>query len=79
MINPLTLMKIINERHAFVKNHLDVFPFLKESIGTNVKEGTIVKIEIVAPEGKMSTLELEVQESDIPLFENIKELLNQIA
>ena len=78
MINPLTLMKIINERHAFVKNHLDVFPFLKKNIGCNIKEGTIIKIEVKTPEGEVSALELTIQESDLPLFKKLAELLNQI-
>lgn len=79
MINPLTLMKIINERHAFVKNHMDAFPFFKQNIGKNMREGTVLKIEVKNPEGEISTLELEIQESDLPLFKNIEDLLNQIA
>ena len=79
MINPLTLMKIINERHAFVKNHMDVFPFLKENFGNNIEEGTLLKIQVKTPEGEESTLELTIQESDIPLFKNVAELLNQIS
>lgn len=79
MINPLTLMKIINERHGFVKGHLDVFPFLKQNFTKNVEEGTIVKIQITPPGGEESTLEIEIQEADIPLLKNLAELLDQIA
>ena len=79
MINPLTLMKIINERHAFVKNHLDVFPFLKNNFGNNIEEGTIMKIQVTTPDGEESILELEIQESDLPVFKNMADLLNQIS
>ena len=79
MINPLTLMKVINERHAFVKNHLDVFPFLKNNFSENLEEGTILKIHVVPPGEKESTLEIEIQEADLPLFKHLADLLNQIA
>ena len=72
-------MKIINERHAFVKGHLDVFPFLKENFSKNIEEGTSLKIQVTPPGGEASTLEIEIQEADIPLFKNLAELLNQIA
>jgi len=72
-------MKIVNERHAFVENHENVFPFLKENFGKNIEEGTVIKIDIKTADGENSTLEFEIKESDIPLFRNIEDFINQIA
>ena len=33
MINPITVMKMLNERHQFIQNHPDFYPFLKENSG----------------------------------------------
>jgi len=79
MINPLTVMKLINERHQFVQNHMDFFPFLKEGFGEGVEAGTKLKMEIVNPDGTTKTIELEIQESELPLFKTLSDLLGQIA
>jgi len=78
MIKPLTLMKIINERHTFVKNHPDALLFFKENFNKNVEAGTTLRVSFISPEGEESTLEIAVQESDLSLFKNWADVLNQL-
>jgi len=79
MIKPLTLMKIINERHTFVQNHPDALPFFKENFNKNVEVGTILRVRFISPAGEESTLEIAVEESDLPLFKNWADVLNQLS
>ena len=41
MINPITVMKMLNERHQFIQNHPDFYPFLKENFGEGIRAGDI--------------------------------------
>ena len=79
MINPLTMMKVINERHEFVKNHREVFPFLKENLGGDLEVGTVMEISIKSPSGKESIEKIKIEESDLPLLKAMAELIGQIA
>jgi hypothetical protein len=79
MINPLTLLKIINERHAFIMNHAELLPFIIDNFGEQIEEGTIMKFEVITPDGKSSPLELEIQDSDMPFFKSIADLMEDIS
>jgi len=79
MIKPLTLMKIINERSTFVKNHPDALPFFKENFNKNVESGTTLRVQFISPKGEESTFEIAVEESDLPLFKNWADVLNQLS
>jgi hypothetical protein len=76
MINLRVLMKVINERHAFINNHVEAYLFLKDILGKDVEEGAIITIKINTPNGEVSTMEIEIQESDMPFLMNLAELLS---
>lgn len=36
MINPISIMKVVNQRHICMENHKDFSPFLKKSFGEKI-------------------------------------------
>lgn len=79
MINPLTVMRMINERHSFIMNHLDFFSFLKENFGDGIAQGSIVEITVKDAEGEPKTISMEIQETDMKFFDTVKDLINQVV
>lgn len=79
MFNPITFMKLANERHEFIKNHPDLYPFLKENFGNTIAAGDIIEIKVKRANAPEDSIELEIQESEIPLFHSLKEFVNQIS
>lgn len=76
MINPLSALKVIHEGRTFIQNHEEVLPFIKENFGEEIEEGAILRIQVIRPGAEESTLEIEVKDSDIPLFTSLAELLD---
>ena len=74
MINPVTVMKVLSERKAFLENHPELFKFLKESFGGEVKRGTKINVEVTETNGERNTLTIEVKESDLAFLDSLKEL-----
>ena len=74
MINPVTVMKVLSERKAFLENHPELFKFLKERCGGEVKRGTKINVEVTETNGERNTLTIEVKESDLPFLDSLKEL-----
>jgi len=79
MFNPITFMKLANERHEFIKNHPDLYPFLKENFGTDMKAGDIIEIKVQKGNALQKSIEIEIQESEKALFDSLKEFVNQIS
>ena len=74
MMNPMTIMKMFNERHQFIKNHPEVYPFLKEMFGSEMNEGTIIKISVEKPGEEEKSVSMKVQESEKALFRAVQEM-----
>ncbi len=75
MINPMTVMKVINERHQFIKNHPEFYPFLKETFGEEVSEGTMLEISVKKPGEESRRVQMEIQESEKALFRAVQDIL----
>lgn len=76
MINPVTIMKMFNERHQFIKNHPDLYPFLKAHFGSGIETGSVIELKVSRPgEIDEEILRMEVQESEMPLFRAVQDIL----
>lgn len=51
MINPVTVMKLLNERKAFLEDNPELYPFIKKWFGNKLERGTVIEIKVVQPEG----------------------------
>ena len=70
MINPITVMKMLNERHQFIQNHPDFYPFLKENFG----EGIEVTVKHPGEEQERKVT-MEVQGTERAFFKAAQEIL----
>ena len=76
MINPITVMKMLNERHQFIQNHPEFYPFLKENFGNGIEPGTMIEISVKHPgEDVERKRKKEVQESERAFFKAAQEIL----
>lgn len=76
MINPITVMKMFNERHQFIQNHPDFYPFLKENFGGGIETGSVIELKIKCPEDtEEKVIQMEIQESEMALFSAVEEIL----
>jgi hypothetical protein len=71
-------MKLVNERHQFINNHSDLYPFLKENFAEKITTGSIITLSIKHVDGSEKSIDIEVQESEKPMFDSLKEFINQI-
>ena len=76
MINPITVMKMLNERHQFIQNHPEFYPFLKENFGNGIEPGTVIEVRVTRPgeDGERKVM-MEVQESERAFFKAAQEIL----
>lgn len=76
MINPITVMKMLNERHQFIQNHPEFYPFLKENFGNGIEPGTMIEISVKhLGEDVERKIKMEVQESERAFFKAAQEIL----
>ena len=74
MKNPATIMKLMSAKNTFDRNHPKFGAFLKAAFGTGIEEGTIIEITVQKPGQQPLTTNLKVQQSDLELMQELKEL-----
>ena len=72
MMNPASLMKIMNARNKFVENHPKFAAFLNAVFSAGITEGTV--IEITKPGEETITTNMKVLQSDLDLLDELKNL-----
>jgi hypothetical protein len=74
MINPSSMMKIMNAKNKFTGNHPKFAAFLNAVFSTPVTEGTVIEITVTRPGEEPLTTNMRVQQSDLELLNELKEL-----
>lgn len=74
MINPASLLKAKNAFNKFHENHPKFVSFFQATLQGGVTEGTIIEITVTKPGGNPVTTNMRVQQSDIELFKELKDL-----
>jgi len=74
MINPASLMKIMNAKNQFTANHPKFAAFLNAVFSTPITEGTIIEITVTRPGEEPMTTNMKVQQSDLDLLEQLKDI-----
>lgn len=74
MMNPGIMMKLMNAKNTFTKNHPKFVKFLSVVFSTPVEEGTIFEIKVTKPGQEPLTTNFKVLQSDLDLMESLKEL-----
>ena len=81
MINPGTLIKIMQAKSTFEKNHPKFVSFFKKIFGNGggITEGTVIEITVTRPGEEPIASNLRVQQSDLDLVEEIKKMIKENA
>ena len=72
MLNSLTRMKL-----KFLSNHPKFAFFVKNIFSRKIEAGTIIEITVKRPGENPITSNMKVTESDIELFETVKDIIKK--
>ncbi|MGL6197849.1 MAG: hypothetical protein ACRC3H_02845 [Lachnospiraceae bacterium] len=78
MLNPMKLLKVINERKQLTRNHPEFIPFLKETLGSDISVGTVIEISVAKPGQEEKVTKINVQKSELPLFKKLQDVVKEI-
>ena len=73
-MNPAAIMKLMNAKNRFEANHPKFGAFFNAVLSKGVEEGTIIEITVTKPGQAPMTTNLKVQQSDIELIQELKNL-----
>ena len=74
MINPGTMMKLMNAKNTFTNNHPKFVKFLHVVFSSRAEEGTVFEITVTKPGEEPITTNFKVLQSDLELMESLKDL-----
>lgn len=73
-MNPAAMMQAMNAWRTFTLNHPKFPAFLEALKRQGVKEDTIIEISLTDPDGTKIETNLKVKQSDLELFESLKNM-----
>ncbi|MBO5054950.1 MAG: hypothetical protein J6C64_01145 [Lachnospiraceae bacterium] len=74
MMNPASIMKIMNAKSIFTANHPKFAAFLNAVFKGGIEEGTIIEIKVQKPGQEAVTSNIKVQQTDLELLKELWEL-----
>ena len=76
MINPVTVMKVVNERKALYENHPEFFFFLLDQFGKEgVSVGIVVEVRVSRHGVETVSSEARILEYVLILFNGLKDMI----
>lgn len=75
MVNPASIMKLMNAKNKFSDNHPRFVAFLNMIFSRGITEGTIIEITVIRPGEQPVTSNIKVRQSDLELMEELKTLV----
>ena len=74
MINPMSMMKMMQAKNKFTENHPKFVQFLSAAFSGGIEEDTIIEISVQKPGQNIMTSNIKVKQSDLELLEELKNL-----
>ena len=74
MMNPATMMKIMQAQQTFTAHHPKFMAFLKYVFSQKMEPGTVIEITVKRPNEDAVTSNLSIMQSDLDLVESLKDL-----
>ena len=74
MINPMSMMKMMQAKNKFTENHPKFVQFLGAAFSGGIEEGTIIEISVEKPGQNRITSNIKVKQSDLELLAELKNL-----
>lgn len=75
-INPMQLLKMKDRLNVFNSQHPKVGSFLKEVSRDAVREGSVLELKVVSPDGKEYITNIRLTADDMQTVEMIKGMKN---
>lgn len=72
-MNPMNAFKLKSLLDRFLINHPKLSPFFKAAVGS-VKEGTVIEIKVISPDNKTIISNLKINDEDMAIVEELREL-----
>lgn len=73
-MNPMALMKLMQMKNKFSADHPKFVAFLKMLFSRPIEEGTVLEVTIIRPGEAPVTANMKVNQSDLEMFEELKNL-----
>lgn len=74
MINPMSMMKMMQAKNKFTENHPKFVAFLNAAFSGGMEEGTVIELSVEKPGQNKMTTNIKVKQSDLELLEELKSL-----
>ena len=74
MINPMSMMKMMQAKNKFTENHPKFVQFLSAAFSGGIEEDTIIEIYVEKPGQNRITSNIKVKQSDLDLLAELKNL-----
>lgn len=74
MMNPASIMKIMNAKNKFTENHPKFVAFLNTVFANGIEAGTVIEMTVTKPGEVPVTTNIRVQQSDLELLEELRGL-----
>ena len=74
MINPMSMMKMMQAKNKFTENHPKFVQFLSAAFSGGIEEDTIIEISVEKPGQNRITSNIKVKQSDLELLAELKNL-----
>ena len=73
-MNPAAMMKVMGAVNTFKANHPKFMAFLNYVFSSGFPEGTVIEITVTKPGEEPVTSNMKVTQSDLDLFESLKDV-----
>ena len=75
MMNPASMMKLMNAKNKFSANHPKFVAFLKAAFSREISEGTVIELTLTRPGEEPMTTNLKVMQSDLDLLNELQDIV----
>ena len=73
-MNPESMMKMMNAKKRFTENHPKFVAFFSAVFSGEMEEGTVIELKVTKPGREPVMTNIRVQQSDLELLRELKEL-----
>ena len=73
-MNPAAMMKVMSAVNTFKGNHPKFMAFLNYVFSSGFPEGTVIEITVTKPDQEPVTSNMKVTQSDLDLFDSLKDV-----
>lgn len=75
-MNPASIMKLLQAKNQFSQEHPKFVAFLNTVFSKGISEDTVIEITVTRPGEAPLTSNIKIKQSDLALFEELKQLKN---